>query len=450
MLHLTLGAVHGAVLLRACHGVEPRLLGALVGEDEADVGFIGHHGGNARIHIDIVIDGNVVVAFGGDGHFPLTEEGVDKAVNISAVEVILLHNKLSGIDMIHPSGHIRHIVVDALARHRIHQHGADNICAAKEADGLIHAGADPVGVTRLVDFKGGRIEHVGGVVKPQMAIEIAPEVLGGGVADALVKAHHLHVLGHHVHNEVGGQTLGAVGEPLDPVAVAQARHTDGTALVVDLGVILNDLKLAHHVGKLAQFTVAKLHGGVLIHHGDLGVGDLLHLGGKVAVLHRQEVAVVVGADDLPAKHRAHHCRQDKGGGDNEGDEALLFQEAEVALPPLTLKARGEDGAQGVHGADQQHEDIQLPCLEVEGRQHHIEIEGSKHQRHHDVDNGTGDGRAHGLTGLTHLLGADEGRFALEALKIRVVPVCVHSVFSCMINLLFLVLAGGGTPPLASL
>ena len=42
-----------------------------------------------------------------------------------------------------------------------------------------------------------------------------------------------------------------------------------------------------------------------------------------------------------------------------GIGALLLQEAEVALHAGALKPGGQDGAAAVHGAHQQHEDIEI-------------------------------------------------------------------------------------------
>jgi hypothetical protein len=38
----------------------------------------GAHGGDARVHIYVVVDGQIVVAVGGDGDAPLAQDGVDK------------------------------------------------------------------------------------------------------------------------------------------------------------------------------------------------------------------------------------------------------------------------------------------------------------------------------------------------------------------------------------
>ena len=255
-----------------------------------------------------------------------------------------------------------------------------------------------------------------------MAVQVAAEVLGGGVADPLVQTHHLHVLGDHVDDEIGGQTLGTVVQPLDKVAVAQGRHADGAALIVDLGVIIGHLELGHHVRQLAQLAVAQLHGGLGVQHGDLVVADLLHLSGKVAVLDGQQIAVVLGAEQLPAQHRAYQRGGRQRCGDDEGDGTLLLQEVEVALGAGALKAGGQDGADAVHRAAQQHEDVEFLAFEVDGRQHHIVVDGGEYQRHRQIQQCAAQRCAHGL-----VLPFGAG-LAGKALKIGVVPVCVHRQF----------------------
>ena len=264
--------------------------------------------------------------------------------------------------MIHPVGHIAGLVVGTLAGDGIHQHRADDVPPAEQTDGVADTGADPPRVAVLVDLEGRLVEHVGGVVEPQVAVEVAAEMLGGGVVDAVLQSHHLHVLGHHVDEQIGGQTVGAVVQPLDDVAVAQGRHPHGATLIVDLGVVVGYLELGHHVRQLTQLAVAQLGGGVGIQHRDLVVADLLHLGGKVAVGDGQQVAVIPGAEQLPADHRAHQRRDHQCRRYDQRHGALLFQEAEVALHAGALKPGGQDGAAAVHGAHQQHEDIEILTL----------------------------------------------------------------------------------------
>ncbi|MPM44331.1 hypothetical protein SDC9_91009 [bioreactor metagenome] len=101
-----------------------------------------------------------------------------------------------------------------------------------------------------------------------MAVKIPAEVLGGGVLDALVKAHHSGFLADHINQNIGGDALAAVIQPLDDVAVYQIGDPHGALVVVDLSVIVGNLKLADHVVQFAQLAVAQLLRGGLIQHGD--------------------------------------------------------------------------------------------------------------------------------------------------------------------------------------
>ena len=62
---------------------------------------------------------------------------------------------------------------------------------------------------------------------------------------------------HHVDDDIGRQAVGAVGEPLDEVSVGKARDPHGAALIVDLGVVGQDLKLRHHIRQLTQLPAAQ-------------------------------------------------------------------------------------------------------------------------------------------------------------------------------------------------
>ena len=78
---------------------------------------------------------------------------------------------------------------------------------AEQADPLDDPGADPVGRSLLINLHHRLGKHVGGVVEAQMAVEVPAEVLRRGVVDALVQPHHLHILRHHIDEQIGGQTL---------------------------------------------------------------------------------------------------------------------------------------------------------------------------------------------------------------------------------------------------
>ncbi len=138
-------------------------------------------------------------------HVPLAEDGVEKAVVVHAVVIVLLHNQIRVIHVVHPVGDL--LVVLALPGNGVHQHGALDVRAAEEADGLDHAGADPVGLALFIDLKHRIGKHICGIVEPQVAGQIPPEMLGGGVLHALIQPHHFGLLGHHVDDEIGRQAL---------------------------------------------------------------------------------------------------------------------------------------------------------------------------------------------------------------------------------------------------
>ena len=77
---------------------------------------------------------------------------------------------------------------------------------------------------------------------------------------------------------------------------------------------------------------------------------------------------------------------------------------DVALDPLSLEAGGHHGADAVHRAQQEGKDIELLGVEVDGRQLHIEVRQAEHQRHRQIDKGSGKGIADSLPGLTGLRG----------------------------------------------
>ena len=343
--------------------------------------------------------------------------------------IILLENQLRRIHMVHPVRHISGIVIVMLAGNRVHQHGPVNICAAEQADGLAHPGANPEGVAVLVDFKGRLVKHIGGVLETQEALQIAPKMLRRGIADALVQTHHLYILVDHVDDQVGRQAVGAVIQPLDPVAVAQTGNPHGAALIVDLGIVVIHLKLGNHVCQLAQLAVAQSGGGIPVQHGNLVVRNFLHLAGEVTVGDRQQVPIAGGPDHLPAQHCAHQRHHNQRCRRKNGDGALLFDKLRIALDPCTLKAGGENGHAAVTQAQQQSKGIEIRAMQVDGRQHHIIVDKAHNQSHRQIDERPAQGSANGLALLFRL-----GRALAEgpvltgkALEIGIVPVCIHGL-----------------------
>ena len=97
ILDHALGGGHGGVLSGAGGGIEVGFLGALVGEQEAQIGLVGVGGSDAGVHIHIVVHGDIVVASGGLGHVPLAQDGVEEAVDQGAVVVVLLHGEFRDV-----------------------------------------------------------------------------------------------------------------------------------------------------------------------------------------------------------------------------------------------------------------------------------------------------------------------------------------------------------------
>ena len=260
-------------------------------------------------------------------------------------------------------------------------------------------------------------------MEPQVPVEVPAEVLGDGVLHALRQADHLRLLAHHVDDDIGGQAVSPVGEPLDEVPVAQGGHPHRAALVVDLGVGGQNLKLGHHVRQLAQLPGAQAGGGVRVQHGNLVVADLLHLGGEVPRLDGEELGIAPRPEDHPAAEGPQGQGGDKGQHGQEGDGTLLADEVEIALhAAVGLEAGGEHGADAVHGAEEEDEDVKLLGVEVQGGKFQVKIDQAEDQGHHQVDEGTAESVAHGPAGLSGFSRAGVGiGGALEALGVEAAP-----------------------------
>ena len=327
MLHRALRRGHGGILRRAGDVVVPGVLGALVDEDKAHVGLVLTGGGNAGVEVDIVVQGNVVIAVSGGGDALLTQPGVDPAVDQCAVVVVLLDQQVCVIHAVDPVGHF--LIIGTLAGDSIYQNCAVGIRAAEQADGLDQTGAHPPGRAVLVDLKIHVAEHHGGVLETQGAVEVASEVFSGGVFHALAELYQLGLLRHHVDHDVAGQTLGAVIEPLDDVAIHQRCDADGLSLIVDLGVFrIGHLELRHQIAvraDAAQRPSAELDAGVFVQHGDLIVRDFRHIGGKVAGLHVQQVIITLGMERGGGNDRTDGADSQHDNRENERYFARRFQ-----------------------------------------------------------------------------------------------------------------------------
>ena len=157
--------------------------------------------------------------------------------------------------------------------------------------------------------------------------------------------------------------------------------------------------MGHHVRQLAQLPGPQAGGGVRVQHGDLVVADLLHLGGEVAGVQGQKLAVRPRPQHHPAGEGADGNGGDQGQEHQEGHGTLLFHKAEVPLDPLPLEAGGEHSAHAVHRAQQKDEDVALLGVGVQGGQLQVEVHRAEHQRHRSVQKGAGKGVADGLAGL---------------------------------------------------
>ena len=236
-----------------------------------------------------------------------------------------------------------------------------------------------------------------------MTVQVPAKVLGGGVLDALFQPHQFHVLRHHVDEDIGGQPVPPVGNPLDKVGIAQGGDAHRPPLIVDLGVVLVDLELADHVAQLTQLPVAQPLGTVFVQHGDLVKGDLLHLVGEISVLDGQQSRIVPRSEDHRGHQRPHNAHHQSSGQEQGGDLALLFYKAEIPLGAAALKPGGHHGAGHVYQAQQEQEAIEALILRIEGRQGKIEVNRPHHQGDQQVEQGSGQRRANGLSGFSRPL-----------------------------------------------
>ncbi len=97
--------IHRGELLRAGAGIIPRFLGALVAKDKADIALIACDRGDTGVDIHIIVLGNIVRAFRRDGHALLPEDGVDEAAGIHTAVIVLLDDKLGGVELVDPFWH---------------------------------------------------------------------------------------------------------------------------------------------------------------------------------------------------------------------------------------------------------------------------------------------------------------------------------------------------------
>ena len=364
------------------------VLGPQVAQQKAQVGLVGVGRGDAGIHIHVVVHGDIVIALGSLGHVPLAEDGVDKAVDEGTVIVVLLHDQVGVVKVIHPGGDVVGVAVGTLAADGIQQHGALDVGAAEKADGLLNAGGDPIGPPGLVHLKLRLGKHHGGVVEAQVAHHVAVQRLGEGVLHALAQPLDGGFLGHHVHHHIGGQTAGAVGKPLDKVGVADGGYPHRAALVVDLGGVVGVLELAHHIAEGAHLPVPQVFRGEAVQGGDLLKGDLSDLSGEVPGLGHQQLPVYLGPEDGGGEQLAHHIHHRQGDEQNENRQALALHKSQVfpkAAALLGLEPGSYQGGENIDHAQQKDKAIEVGGVEVEGGEGDIEVGKAKEQSHQQVD-----------------------------------------------------------------
>ena len=301
---------------------------------------------------------------------------------VHPIVVVLLDDEPGGIEVVHPGGNL--LIVLALAVDGVDQHRALHVHPAEKADGLHQPGADPVGRSLLVYLHHRIGKHIGREVEAQMPVEVSSEMLHIGVLDSLLQPHQLYVLGHHVDEQVGGQAVGAVGEPLHQIGVHKGSDAHRTAPVVDLSVVVHHLELADHVAEFPQLPVPQPFGGILVQHGDLIVGDLIHLGGKIPVLHREQPGVGLGPENDAARQTAHQGQRHHSDCQEKRNPALLLYKFEILPRPLALEAGGKDSADTVGRAQQQDKGVEVRRLQIEGGQLEVKVEESHRQRDGDI------------------------------------------------------------------
>ena len=179
-------------------------------------------------------------------HAVLTKPAVQPAIGVLAMPVVLLNDEVRRVHMVNPLGHIfnRHIL--ALARRRVHEHSTRHGLAAEQANREVAHRANPPCVAVVVDLERFLAEHIEGILELHIAVDVARQRLAFGILDRMlaIEAHNLGILRSHVDNDICGNALLAILQPLEQVGVAKRAHAHRGVLVVDLAVQRRDLELA--------------------------------------------------------------------------------------------------------------------------------------------------------------------------------------------------------------
>ena len=211
-------------------------------------------------------------------------------------------------------------------------------------------------------------------MEAQGTVQVSVKIFRGGVTHPpqvqVRQTDHLGLLGHHVHGNVCGQAFLGVDEPFKEVAIFQGGHTNRSALVVDLGVVICHLKLADHVRQLAQLAVAQTASRRFIQHGNFVVGHLLDLGGSRTVNQFQKITIGAGAENGNRNDLAHH--EDRGQDQHKDDHhfTLVLGKGEV-IPQMNALAAGihtqsNHKYQDVDQQEHQNKAVKPGVMQVDG------------------------------------------------------------------------------------
>ena len=160
-----------------------------------------------------------------------------------SIVIQLCDQKIRIVELIDPLGNLLLRVPDALACNSIDHDSTVNVLAVPPADAVGDGRRDPVGGSAVVNLEGNGLKYLRRIVEADVAVDIAEEIFAWGIFHAAVQPHQVGLLGHHVNGQVGRQSLLMVKQPFDGICIPERRHAVGSAIIIDLGVIVLNLKL---------------------------------------------------------------------------------------------------------------------------------------------------------------------------------------------------------------
>ena len=217
-----------------------------------------------------------------------------------------------------------------------------------------------------------------------MTLEKSAEVLGGRILDTRVKLLEGGHFVRHVYNDIAGQTLGAVCEPLDDIGILERNDPDGRALVVYLRVerIDRELRDIALFRQLTERSGRKSGRNALVKLRDVAEGLrvlLVYLIGEVAVgADIDYPAVSRGSEERTRDEIAYAHRKRDNADNNAGDYQLTLEIRHIF--GSFEHVREQRRKQRIGRDDYRKKTVELICLEVEGRQHYIKCNGRSYQR----------------------------------------------------------------------